>query len=142
MQIGTKFSVAIHILLSTQFFKNEKNTSEFLAGTIGTNPVVVRNIIACLKNANLITTKAGIGGISLTKEPSNITLYDIYMSVNDNSKNLFKIHSNSPSACPLGSKIEALLEPKFILVQDELKNALNKINLQNLLDELQTITSF
>ena len=43
MQIGQKFSIAIHILLSCEFFKDEKNTSEFLAGTVGTNPVIVRN---------------------------------------------------------------------------------------------------
>ena len=36
MQIGQKFSIAIHILLSCEFFKDEKNTSEFLAGTVGT----------------------------------------------------------------------------------------------------------
>ena len=52
MQIGQKFSIAIHILLSCEFFKDEKNTSEFLAGTIGTNPVIVRNIIRLLKSAN------------------------------------------------------------------------------------------
>ena len=62
MQIGQKFSIAIHILLSCEFFKDEKNTSEFLAGTIGTNPVIVRNIIRLLKSANLINVSAGTGG--------------------------------------------------------------------------------
>ena len=61
MQIGQKFSIAIHILLSCEFFKDEKNTSEFLAGTIGTNPVIVRNIIRLLKSANLINVSAGTG---------------------------------------------------------------------------------
>ena len=113
MQIGQKFSIAIHILLSCEFFKNEKNTSEFLAGTIGTNPVIVRNIIRLLKSANLINVSAGTGGASLAKKPDQITLFDIFSAVNEGENDIFKIHKNSPPPCPLGGRIEALLTPKF-----------------------------
>ena len=95
MQIGQKFSIAIHILLSCEFFKDEKNTSEFLAGTIGTNPVIVRNIIRLLKSANLINVSAGTGGASLAKKPEQITLFDIFSAVNDGENDIFKIHKNS-----------------------------------------------
>ncbi|WP_169752718.1 Rrf2 family transcriptional regulator [Campylobacter mucosalis] len=136
MQIGVKFSTAIHILLSVEFFKDEKNTSEFLAQTIGTNPVIVRNIIALLKSAGLIQVARGIGGVTLSKEPKDITLYQIYTAIND-KQNLFKIHQNAPAACPLGGRIDALLEPKFQNAQKALEQNLNSTSLQNLLDELK-----
>ena len=37
MQVGIKFSTAIHALLCAKFFENEKVTSEFIAGSINTN---------------------------------------------------------------------------------------------------------
>jgi hypothetical protein len=46
MQIGTKFSIAIHILLSVEVFKDEyKVASDFLATSANTNPVVIRKIL-------------------------------------------------------------------------------------------------
>lgn len=136
MQIGQKFSIAIHILLSCEFFKDEKNTSEFLAGTVGTNPVIVRNIIRLLKSANLINVSAGTGGASLAKKPDQITLFDIFSAVNEGENDIFKIHKNSPPPCPLGGRIEALLTPKFVSAQQAMFDSLAGVNLQNLLDEL------
>ncbi|MDL0088944.1 Rrf2 family transcriptional regulator [Campylobacter gastrosuis] len=136
MQIGVKFSTAIHILLSVEFFKDEKNTSEFLAQTIGTNPVIVRNIIGELKRAGLVITKPGVGGLSLAKTPEEITLFDIFAAINENHDLMFKIH-NAPIECPLGGKINALLTPHFIATQDALKSKLQSIKISDLLNELK-----
>lgn len=136
MQVGQKFSIAIHILLSVEFFKDEKNTSEFLSQTIGTNPVIVRQIITLLKTANLVQTRAGVGGVSLAKDPSEISLLDVFNAVNER-ENLFKIHENSPAACPLGGQISSLLLPHFQNAQESFKQSLAGINLQNLLNELR-----
>jgi DNA-binding IscR family transcriptional regulator len=43
LQISTKFTIAVHILAATKFFgEDQKITSTFLAGSIGSNPVIVR----------------------------------------------------------------------------------------------------
>ncbi|CAD7288445.1 Rrf2 family transcriptional regulator [Campylobacter suis] len=136
MQVGQKFSIAVHILLSAQYFKDEKNTSEFLADTVGTNPVIVRQIIALLKSSGLIITRAGVGGISLARSASKISLLDIFKAVNG-SENLFKIHENSPPACPLGAQIEGLLREHFDSASNALFAHLSSISLQNLLSELE-----
>lgn len=137
MQIGQKFSIAIHILLSCEFFKDEKNTSAFLAETIGTNPVIIRQIVALLKSANLLEVTAGTGGANLARQPKQINLLDVYKAVSSSERNLFKIHENSPQLCPLGGKIEKLLAPKFKAVQTAFENELARVNLQLLLDELK-----
>ncbi|MBE2987239.1 Rrf2 family transcriptional regulator [Campylobacter sp. RM13119] len=139
MQIGQKFSIAIHILLSCEYFKDEKNTSEFLADTVGTNPVIIRNIIALLKRSNLVITRAGVGGINLAKSPSEISLFDIFMAVNDGERDIFKIHKNSPPPCPLGGKIQSLLTPKFKSAQQAMFDSLASASLQKLLDELNFV---
>ena len=68
--------------------------------------------------------------------PSPIpNLLQIFNAVNDKEK-LFKIHSDSPKACPLGGKIEGLLTGHFLKAQEVLENSLRSITLQDLLDEL------
>ena len=37
MQVGIKFSTAIHALLCVEFFKNEKVTGEFIASSTNNN---------------------------------------------------------------------------------------------------------
>ena len=58
MQISSRFTVALHIFTCVETFKNEyKITSDFLAGSIGTNPVIIRKILTQLQNAGLITVR-------------------------------------------------------------------------------------
>ncbi|WP_223154230.1 Rrf2 family transcriptional regulator [Campylobacter concisus] len=73
--------------------------------------------------------------LSLAIPPQHLTLLQIFNAVNDKEK-LFKIHSNSPKACPLGGKIEGLLTVHFLKAQEALEDSLRSITLQDLLDEL------
>jgi DNA-binding IscR family transcriptional regulator len=138
MQIGTKFSIAIHILLGVETFKdNYKVTSDFLAASANTNPVIIRKIMGLLREADLIRVASGTGGITLTKEAAEITLKDIYFAVNPikNGK-LFNIHKNPAKECPVGGKIINLLDPYFTKAQNAMEDNLSKSTLQNLLDDL------
>ncbi len=46
MQISSRFTVALHIFTCVETFKDDyKVTSDFLAGSIGTNPVIIRKIL-------------------------------------------------------------------------------------------------
>ena len=68
MQISSRFTVALHIFTCVDTFKDEyKVTSDFLAGSIGTNPVIIRKILTQLQGAGLITVARGTGGIEPTK---------------------------------------------------------------------------
>lgn len=60
MQISTKFTTAVHVLIAIEYFRDdEKITSDMLAGTVGSNPVIIRNIMSQLKEAGLIEVRPG-----------------------------------------------------------------------------------
>ena len=51
MRINTRFTVAVHMLALLALNKNEArpSTSELLAKSVGTNPVVIRQLMQMLK---------------------------------------------------------------------------------------------
>ena len=66
MQISERFTVAVHILACVKYFEGTHLiTSEFLAGSIGVNAVIVRRILLQLKKAGMISITKGRGGICL-----------------------------------------------------------------------------
>ena len=68
MQISSRFTIGLHILTAIDMFqKDYKVTSDFLAGSIRTNPVVVRKILGQLKKAGLIHSSQGVAGITMAK---------------------------------------------------------------------------
>ena len=82
MQISSRFTVALHIFTCIDVFRNEqKVTSDFLAGSIGTNPVIIRRLLGQLKDAGLITVARGTGGCEPTRSLNEITFYDVYKAV-------------------------------------------------------------
>ena len=55
MQISSIFTNALHIFACVDTFKyDRKVTSDFLAASINTNPVIIRRILTQLKKAGLI----------------------------------------------------------------------------------------
>ena len=47
MQIGSKFTIGVHLITAMDYFKDmDRVNSEFLAGSIGVNPVIVRTVSA------------------------------------------------------------------------------------------------
>ena len=138
MQIGTKFSIAIHILLSVEVFRDKyKVTSDFLAASANTNPVIIRKIMGHIRNAGLIEVAKGTGGMALIKKPREITLKDIYLAVNPiEDGKLFNTHKNSVAECPVGGSIINLLDPYFMKAQNAMENNLSRSTLQDLLDDL------
>jgi DNA-binding IscR family transcriptional regulator len=137
MQIGTRFSVAIHILLCVEVFKDKKVTSDFIAGSVNTNPVVIRKIMGLLREADLIDVAAGTGGIALTRPAAEISLLDIYRAA-DTVKDgeLFKIHEGTAPRCPVGGNIAQLLGGYFESAQEAMEAELSRSTLQDLLDDL------
>ena len=68
MQISSRFTMATHILVVIALeCKNEKITSDLLAGSVGVNPVIIRKTLSQLKKAGLITVARGTGGAELAK---------------------------------------------------------------------------
>ncbi len=129
MQISTKFTIAIHILTATEYFSSEnKITSDFLAGSTGTNPVIIRNIMAQLKDAGLITVKRGPGGVTLARPLAEITFLDVYQAVETNSgEELFRFHERPHPDCPVGRNLHRSLDGALCDIQRSLKKSWRSI---------------
>ena len=134
MQISSRFTVALHIFTCVDMFKDEhKVTSDFLAASINTNPVIIRKILIQLKKAGLITVARGTGGIEMTRELSYITFYDVYQAIESlEDGNLFRFHENPSTKCPVGRNIHALLDDKLKSIQNAMEEEMKKYTIKDL----------
>ncbi|MCH6266314.1 Rrf2 family transcriptional regulator [Neobacillus citreus] len=132
MSISSRFSVGIHILSLLEVNKDEINTSEFIARSVNTNPVVIRKIMGMLKNAGLVHVRPGIAGAGLAKGLSEITLLDVYKAVNVVSDNeLFSIHEEPNPACMVGRNIQDTIGPLFSTAQLAMEKVLANVTIED-----------
>ena len=134
MQISSRFTVALHIFTCVEVFKDEyKVTSDFLAGSINTNPVIIRKILTQLKNAGLIEVAKGTGGITITKPLTAITFYDVYEAIEPvENGDLFRFHENPNPECPVGRNIHALRDRKLQAIQSAMEDEMKRYTVEDL----------
>lgn len=131
-QISTRFSIAVHTL-SLIAFCSDECTGDFIAGSVNTNPVVIRRIMGMLKKAGLVEVRPGVGGASLLKAPEEITLLDIYRAVNVIEDNqLFRLHEQPNLQCPVGRNIEEVLQAELHEAQAAMELRLAQTTLSQL----------
>jgi DNA-binding IscR family transcriptional regulator len=107
--MNSRFSLAVHILCLLATEPEERMTSEFLATSIGTNPVVIRRLLANLRRAKLVTSKAaGGGGWLLALPPDEVMLDKIRQAIAKDEA--LKMHTHDPHpACPVGKGVRRVL---------------------------------
>jgi len=131
-QISTRFSVAVHIL-SLIAIRPHECTSEYIAGSVNTNPVIIRRIMGMLKKAGLVEVRPGVGGASLVKDPDDITLLDVYRAVHATEEHrLFRIHEDANIDCLVGRNIEAALQSELREAQSAMEERLSQTTLRQL----------
>lgn len=138
LQISSRFTLAVHILLCIDTFNSDyKVTSDFLAGSTNVNPVVVRKILGQLKSAGLVEVARGTGGAAISKPLKEITFLDIYNAVECVDKGeLFHFHENPNPACPVGRNIHAVLDEKLERVQRAMEKELRSITLDDVKNDI------
>ncbi len=86
MAANTRFATGVHVLVLLAANPNSLQTSSDLAGELNTNPVVIRRVLSSLQHAELIHSQKGpSGGSRLARSPKDITLADVYESVETNA---------------------------------------------------------
>lgn len=132
-----RFATIIHILvLAYQSKLNAKAiademviTSDFIAGSINVNPVVVRREIKFLKEAGILGSKKGKdGGCYLLKDASDIAFGDIFQLMNKDIK-FGKLNHPNPK-CPVGNKMNGELNQLFHSIEMEIIQKLNQTTLK------------
>lgn len=117
--LSSKLSVGIHILTIFGLKPGEALTSEFIACSVNTNPVVIRRLLGALRAAGIVESKTGVGGgWSLLIPPERITLLDILRAVEPHSE-VFALHRSEPNPeCPCGLHIQDVLTSVYDKVQE------------------------
>ena len=130
MQISSRFTMAIHMFACIDTFTDQKMTSDFMAGSIGTNPVIIRKILQQLKAAGLVEVSRGTGGVTITRPLEQITFLDIYKAVEGApEEQLFHFHENPNPMCPVGKNIHRVLDGRLHEVQRAMEEKLAEMTL-------------
>ena len=137
MQITSRFTTAIHILTCLDYFK-EKNrvNSEFLSGSTGVNPVIIRTVISKLRQAGIVTSLRGSSGAKIVRPLSEITIYDVYQAVGGiDEDGLFHFHENLNANCPVGRNIHKVMDKKLLSIQEAMESRMKQITLEEVVED-------
>ena len=132
MQISSRFTIATHMLIIIALRgKKSKVTSDFLAASVGVNPVIIRKTLSQLKKAELISVARGTGGAEIIKDLEDISLLDVYQAVECLGKKgqLFSFHDNPNPGCPVGANIHGVLDEKLQKIQLAMEQELSQTSL-------------
>jgi len=114
-------------------------TSEAIARSVNTNPVVVRRVLADLRRAGLVETRRGVGGgVALARPAAKITLRCVWEALADDEQ-LFARHPSGPNpGCPFGMVLAGYLEELYGQAENLLKRSLGKVTLAEVQRTLST----
>lgn len=136
---NSRFAVASHILTLLAQNPAEPVTSDYIAASVNTNPVVIRRVLGMLRSARLVTSQGGNGGgWRLVSAPAAITLRDVYRAVEEEP--LFPLHHNEPNQnCPVGRHIQDALTGTFAAATEALEQELARTTVADLLRQVQAL---
>lgn len=135
MQISSRFTIALHVFACIDTFQNShKLTSDFIAGSVNVNPVIIRRILQQLKAADLVNVARGTGGCKIAKPLDEITFWDVYNAVEcvENGE-LFHFHENPNQNCPVGRNIHHVLDDKLKRIQNAMESEMRKITIADVI---------
>ena len=141
MGASSRFAVAIHIMVALAVgprYGYASQTSDRIAGSVNTNPVVIRRLLGRLRQAGLVESTTGPeGGSSLARPADQINLDEIYAAVEEGA--LFHLHYSEPNKdCPIGCNIRGVLGGVFSEAENSLKANLGQTNLAQLVQQMQS----
>ena len=139
---NTKFTVAIHTLVvisSLQDDTEKHATSDMIAESVNTNPVVIRRLVAKLRKANLVTSQPGVGGgMQLVRAADQISLLDVYEALEENEE-VFPLHANQPNEkCTIGGNIQPVLCSIYGGLRDRIKDELSQTTIADIQQSIMT----
>jgi Rrf2 family protein len=129
------FAVSIHVLTLLASNKDSLVTSETLAESVDTNPVVIRRTMSHLRQHGLVDSRPGTnGGWLMTKPPEQTSLWEIYHAINHDC--VLSIHTHPNPECPIGGNIQASLTDVFGKAQNAMEMELRKFTIADILQDV------
>jgi Rrf2 family protein len=137
MASNSRLAIAIHTAGMLAFGEQLPITSKMIAGSVDTNPVVIRRIIGNLAKHGLVEVKMGTGGGSrLTRPPDEITLAEIYLALEEGE--IFNVPKLADSHdCPIGKLVRPVLKKIFGEAENSLIEKLQNKTLQDVMSSIR-----
>jgi len=131
MKRDSKLSSVLHVLLHLGH-SDRPMTSDQMAAMLGTNPVLVRRVLAGLRERGYISSERGHGGgWSITCNLALVTLRDVYDAVG--APTVFAMgNRNEHSACLVEQVVNASLADAFAEAEALLVARLGQVTLADL----------
>ncbi len=139
MASNSKFAIAIHTAGVIAVFDGKPVASQMIAGSVKTNPVVIRRIIGNLVKYGLVEVQMGTGGGSrLARPPEEITLADIYLAIGE--EGIFEIPTLCDShGCDFGRTVRPILQEVLTEAENGLIERLRAISLAQVLKKVRAL---
>lgn len=128
MKRDSRLSGVLHVLLHMAEQK-EPVTSEVLAKAMATNPVVIRRIMAGLRDHGYVRSEKGPGGgWTLARALSEVTLRDVYAALGSPTLLAMGNRTEAPG-CLVEQAVNAALEQAFDAAEELLLSRFGEVTL-------------
>ncbi|MDE3103786.1 MAG: Rrf2 family transcriptional regulator [Acidobacteriota bacterium] len=132
--MNPRLSLALHVLCLLATQPQQRVTSEYLANSIGTNPVVIRRLLARLRQAGLVTSKgAAGGGWQLSRPAAEISVRSVRAALGEEVA--LRRHKNQPHPqCPVGRGVNQALDAVYASADAAIDAALEHWSIAQVLE--------
>lgn len=139
MSANSRLTIAAHALAWISLYQrqgHEVATSEQIATSANTNPVVIRRLLGELRRAGLVRSRRGVGaGWTLTRDLESMTLLDVYEAVEPGP--LFGMHRATPDQeCVIGYGIQPAMQGIYEGIEQTLRCELARVTMEDVLREV------
>jgi Rrf2 family protein len=133
MGANSRLAVAAHIVSVLASKREQFVPSSYVAGSVNTNPVVIRRILAALARAGIVVSEKGTsGGSKLVRCPDKISLWDLSVALEE--QHLFAIHKNPANPkCAVSCHMKEALGKAFAGAEKAAQDRLRKVTVKDLL---------
>ena len=136
MITSIQYVASVHILLTIISVPDTRVTNEKLASDTNLSYEQIRKIIRKLKASNILSFKNGTGKISLARPANEITLWNIYNSIEAENIEEQQKFTNEISHSILGENEKKVLIENFLETINILKEKLSSKTLQDIKEEI------
>ncbi len=142
MSANSRLTIAAHALAWIGLYQrqgHEVATSEQIASSVNTNPVVIRRLLGELRKAGLVESRRGVGaGWTLARELGSMTLLEVYEAVEAGP--LFAMHRATPDhGCVVGHGIQPAMRGIYDGIEETLRSELARVTLEDVLRDVLAV---
>ncbi|WP_456274967.1 Rrf2 family transcriptional regulator [Bacillus sp. AK031] len=136
--MNSEFTIAVHSLVYLAYLPDHMASSQAIAHNVATNPVRIRKIMSLLRGSGFIKTKEGTGGgYTLTADPEELTLGQVYRSVSMGAIKPAWCKGEREESCLISTNIQEVVDGIFFDADQYFADYLDKTTIQSVLNKIK-----